>query len=221
MKYKLWFDILLSIFTVALLSMNVSAAEKWELPGIGKMEAPPHVHFEEGEQSALPFLQDKGIKMYFVRKGAVNGRYYTMTYANPPDFSYGWATSQKLGIPFLLEIGEIAHKADSVEIQMDVIAGYLNKKIIENGGIYTGETPLLRIEDKKYPRWEGSFSVKIKEKNIIYHEAYQVVLQSDGYFISLGIINSDAEQYELTNALREMTNKRKVVKPQKVLNLKK
>lgn len=98
MRYRLWLSILSVIFTVSL-TANVSA-EKWELPDIGKMEVPPHVHFEEGEQSALPFLQDKGIKLYFTRKGAVSGRYYTMTYSNPPDFSYGWATSQKLGVPF-------------------------------------------------------------------------------------------------------------------------
>lgn len=68
-----------------------------------------------------------------------------MTYSNPPDFSYGWATSQKLGVPFLLEIGEITHKTDPIEKQMDVIAGYLNKCIMESGAVYTGETPLIRI----------------------------------------------------------------------------
>ena len=182
MRYRLWLSILSVIFTVSL-TANVSA-EKWELPDVGKMEVPPHVHFEEGEQSALPFLQDKGIKLYFTRKGAASGRYYTMTYSNPPDFSYGWATSQKLGVPFLLEIGEITHKTDPIEKQMDVIAGYLNKRIMESGAVYTGETPLIRINDKKNPRWEGSFEIRIKEKDIVYHEAYQVVLQNDGYFIS-------------------------------------
>ena len=53
MRYRLWLSILSVIFTVSL-TANVSA-EKWELPGVGKMEVPPHVHFEEGEQSALPF----------------------------------------------------------------------------------------------------------------------------------------------------------------------
>ena len=66
MRYRLWLSILSVIFTVSL-TANVSA-EKWELPDVGKMEVPPHVHFEEGEQSALPFLQDKGIKLYFTRK---------------------------------------------------------------------------------------------------------------------------------------------------------
>lgn len=219
MRYRLWLSILSVIFTVSL-TANVSA-EKWELPDIGKMEVPPHVHFEEGEQSALPFLQDKGIKLYFTRKGAVSGRYYTMTYSNPPDFSYGWATSQKLGVPFLLEIGEITHKTDSIEKQMDIIAGHLNKCIMESGAVYTGKTLLVRINDKKNPRWEGSFEIRIKEKDIVYHEAYQVVLQNDGYFISLGIINSDAEQFELTSSLREMMGKRKIVKQKKLLDLKK
>ena len=59
MRYRLWLSILSVIFTVSL-TANVSA-EKWELPDVGKMEVPPHVHFEEGEQSALPFLQDKGV----------------------------------------------------------------------------------------------------------------------------------------------------------------
>ena len=66
MRYRLWLSILSVIFTVSL-TANVSA-EKWELPDVGKMEVPPHVHFEEGEQSALPFLQDKGIKLYLDRK---------------------------------------------------------------------------------------------------------------------------------------------------------
>lgn len=68
------------------------------------------------------------------------------------------------GVPFLLEIGEITHKTDPIEKQMDVIAGYLNKRIMESGAVYTGETPLIRINDKKNPRWEGSFEIRIKEK---------------------------------------------------------
>ena len=101
-----------------------------------------------------------------------------------------------------MEIGEITHKTDPIEKQMDVIAGYLNKRIMESGAVYTGETPLIRINDKKNPRWEGSFEIRIKEKDIVYHEAYQVVLQNDGYFISLGIINSGLEQFELTSSLQ-------------------
>ena len=68
MRYRLWLSILSVIFTVSL-TANVSA-EKWELPGVGKMEVPPHVHFEEGEQSALPFLQDKGDKAVFYAEGS-------------------------------------------------------------------------------------------------------------------------------------------------------
>lgn len=85
--------------------------------------------------------------------------------------------------------------------------------------LYRGNT-FDTDNDKKNPRWEGSFEIRIKEKDIVYHEAYQVVLQNDGYFISLGIINSDAEQFELTSSLREMMGKRKIVKQKKLLDLK-
>lgn len=54
MRYRLWLSILSVIFTVSL-TANVSA-EKWELPDVGKMEVPPHVHFEEGEQSVFTFF---------------------------------------------------------------------------------------------------------------------------------------------------------------------
>lgn len=218
MKCKLWLG-MMSAALMASLAVNISAAEKWELPNIGKMDIPSHVYFEEGQQAALPFVQDKGVKLYFVRRGASNGHYYTMTYANPPDFSYGWAASQKLGIPFLLEIGEISHKNDPLELQLDIIAGYLNKRISENGAVYAGESPLKKIDDKKYPRWEGSFITNVRESNIVYHEAYRVVLQSDGYDIFLGIINSDAAQVELTESLHDMMDQRKMLKPKKMLNL--
>lgn len=98
MRYRLWLSILSVIFTVSL-TANVSA-EKWELPDVGKMEVPLHVHFEEGEQSALPFLQDKGIKLYFTRKGAASGRYYTMTYSNPPDFPMAGQPVKSWEFPF-------------------------------------------------------------------------------------------------------------------------
>lgn len=58
MRYRLWLSILSVIFTVSL-TANVSA-EKWELPDVGKMEVPPHVHFEEGEQSVFTFCRIKG-----------------------------------------------------------------------------------------------------------------------------------------------------------------
>lgn len=67
-----------------------------------------------------------------------------MTYSNPLIFL--WLGNQsKAGSSLLLEIGEITHKTDPIEKQMDVIAGYLNKRIMESGAVYTGETPLIRI----------------------------------------------------------------------------
>lgn len=58
MRYRLWLGILSVIFTVSL-TANVSA-EKWELPDVGKMEVPPHVHFEEASSLLYLFCRIKG-----------------------------------------------------------------------------------------------------------------------------------------------------------------
>lgn len=220
MKNKLLKGLLL-VSMILSAATSAMAESRFEMPNIGAMKAPEHVTFEKGEQSALLFLNDRGIKSYFMRKGAIDGDYYTMTYSNPPDFSYGWATVQKLGVPYLLDIGEIAHKNDPIESQLDIIAADLNKKIVASRAVYTGSTPLHRVDDKTHPRWEGSFSVIMREKGIVYHEAYQVVLQSDGYLIFLGIINSDSEQKELTAELQKMLLQRKMPTKKSFLNLSK
>ncbi len=212
MKRNVWQAALLAL----LLSVPLggSAAEQLSLQGIGKMTVPPHMTFQKGAQEALPFMADGGVTRYFIRKGASDSQYYTMTYGTAPDFTYGWAMSQKLGIPYLLHIGAINEKDESPEVLMDLIAAYLNKKFTEAGAIYDGPSPLVKNKDKKNPRWEGSFTISFKERDITYHEAYQVILQCDGYFTTLGVINTDADHKESTEAVKKMVQKRKL--PEKV-----
>lgn len=197
----------------------VHAADVLTLQGIGTMSVPKNISFVEGVQSALPFLSEGGTKRYFIRNGFTKSQYFTMTYKDGPDFSYGWAMSHEIGIPYLLEIGEIRHKNDSAEEQMDVVAAYLNQKLAADGVVFTGPSPLVKVKDNKYPRWEGSFVKETRENDIIYREAYVVVLQSDGYFNTLGIINSDADRSDITDALKKMMAKRKFPKRSSVMNL--
>ena len=196
-----------------------AAQNTLNLPGIGKMTVPQRITFEKGQQEAIPFMADGGIKKFFTHKGLTDGTYYTMTYSNPPDYTYGWAMSHKLGIPFLFSIGEIKHKDDSPEEKLDLYANYLNQKLIEAGATFEGDTPLVKNKDKKHPRWEGSFVLKTKEQNITYREAYQVILQCDGYFTTLGVIQTDADQKEVTAAVEKMVQKRKLPEKAKLLDL--
>lgn len=92
------------------------------------------------------------------------GVYYTMTYADPPDFSYGWAMSHKLGVSYLLGIGAVSHKDDPAEAQLDLIAADLNERLIESGASFDGEAPLVKSKDKKHLRYEGSVVITTKEK---------------------------------------------------------
>lgn len=149
----------------------------------------------------------------------MTGVYYTMTYADPPDFSYGWAMSHKLGVSYLQSIGAMSHKDDPAEAQLDLIAADLNKKLIESGASFDGEAPLVKSKDKKHLRYEGSVVITTKEKDVTYHEAYQIVLACDGYFTTLGIINTDADQKELTAAVKKMVQKRKLPEKVKLLDL--
>lgn len=197
------------------------AQDTLNLPGVGKMSVPQHMTFQKGQQEALPFMADGGITKFFKRKGLTEGTFYTMTYSQPPDYTYGWAISQKLGIPFLFAIGEISHKDDSPEDMLDFYATYFNQHLIADGAIFTGETPLVKNKDKKNLRWEGSFILPRKEQNITYREAYQVVLSCDGYFTTLGIIASDGDQKEVTAALQKMVQKRKLPEKAKLLDLSK
>ena len=57
-----------------------------------------------------------------------------------------------------------------------------------------------------------------KERNIIYNTNYLIVLQNDGYFITLGIVCSDGDQQEFTEALDKMIRERKIDKRKKVLS---
>lgn len=189
------------------------AAVKFDLPMIGTMNVLAHVTFDKGEQAALPF--PKGIRTFFARSGATDGVYYSMTYASAPDFSYGWATSQTLGIPWFSDAGLRQYKNRPVAEQLDAAAAYINKKLIEQGAVYTGTAPLVKINDKKNPRWEGSFLIVTRERDIRYKENYLMSLQTDGYFVYCGIINSDAQQKELTANLAAMFQKRKLPKPVK------
>ena len=185
------------------------------------MTVPNHMTFQEGAQEALPFLEAGGVKRYFTRKGTSDSHYYTMTYGTAPNFTYGWAMSQKLGIPYLLSIGEIDHKDDKPEAQMDLVASYLNKKFLAAGAVYDGSMPLVKSSDKKNPRWEGFFVISCREKDIVYHEAYQIILQCDGYFTTLGVINTDGDNKEATEAVKKMVQKRKLPEKKSLLNLSK
>ncbi len=217
MRWKSWQAALLTLCLS--LPLGSEAANELNLKGIGRMTVPQHVTFQEGAQEALPFLEAGGVKRYFIRKGASDSVYYTMTYSAAPNFSYGWAMSQKLGIPYLLSIGEVNHKDDPPEVQMDLIAAHLNQKWKEAGAVYEGSAPLVKAKDKKNLRWEGSFTISYREKDITYHEAYQVILQCDGYFTTLGVINTDADQKEVTEAVKKMVQKRKLPEKTKLLDL--
>lgn len=189
----------------------VEATNKWELPHIGVMTLPDHVILEKGNPSTIALKPGKSVGDYFKKWVGKNGSYYLLTYANPPDFSYGWAASLELGTPFLLEIGEIAHKNDSAEERMNIIANYFNNRLKQEIITYNGEAPLRHIISAKDDYWMGSFTITNKEKNITYREAYQVILCHDHYFVYLGIINSDAEQKFLTSTIEQMVKKREIV----------
>ena len=86
-----------SFLSLALLCPWPSMAQEvLNLRGIGKMNVPQKITFQKGQQEALPFMADGGAKKYFLRKGLTEDTFYTMTYSNPPDYTYGWALSQKL-----------------------------------------------------------------------------------------------------------------------------
>lgn len=188
---------------------SVYAAGEWEWPHMGRITLPAHVTMEKGSPHIASLHLWDDAALYFKKNGVSKGSYYLLSYANPPDFSYGWAASLELGRPFLLKIGEIAHKNDSTEKQMDVIADYINQKLLKSTISYRGEAPLSRYKGKDGAYWEGSFTVTTKEKDVTYREAYQLLLRHDGYFVYLGIINSDAEAKTLTETIRQMVKERK------------
>ena len=188
----------------------VLARDSFTLPHIGTLSVPAHVMFEKGDLASLSF--PKGIRTFFARSGATGGTYYTMIYANGPHFSYGWAVSQTLGIPWFSHAGLRQYTTRSAEEQLDAAASYINQALIRQRAVYTGPAPLVKINDKKNPRWEGSFLTVTKERDILYKENYLMSLQTDGYFVYCGMINSDGEQKELTAELSAMFSKRRLPK---------
>ncbi len=202
-------------------ALEVSAADKLSLSGIGTMDVPKNVTFTEGAQNALPFMKDGGTKRFFIRKGMSNSRYYTMTWKKGPDFSYGWAMSHEAGIPFLQDIGEFKHKDDKPEAQMDIMAAWLNRQLTQQGAVFEGPSPLQKINDSRHPRWEGFVKVKTTEQGITYNEAYTIILQCDGYFTTLGIFNTDGDRADITEDVRKMVSKRKFPKKVTLLDLSK
>lgn len=199
-----------AVLSLALLGyVQAGAANQWDMALVGQMTAPAHVSFEAGEQQAVPFAASRGPKWFFTRKGMPGGYFYTMTYADGPDFSYGWAISAILGSQYMLEAGIPGYQGRTPGEQMDLIAEHLNRTLKEKGVSYKGSAPLVRIGGKKNPRWEGSFVETRKEKDITYREAYQVVLQVSGFQTVIGIVNSDANRPDLAAALHKMMARRK------------
>lgn len=189
------------------------------LDGIGTMQVPQQISFDKGAQLALPYMAEQGPKRFFALKGGSDAVYYTMTYSAPPDFTYGYAASMKLGIPFLQQIGQFSHRNDAPIDQLNLIADWMNTYLKQQGAVYDGDAPLKKVADKKVPHWEGNFVITTKENNITYHEAYTMVLQCDGYFTTMALFDTDADQKDVTAAVQKMVEKRKLPKMEKVLKL--
>ena len=208
---------------VSLPAVNTAASvTPWQVPEVGTMIPPQHVQFEAGEQAALPFQSAKGMKWYFTRLGTENGQYYTMTYAKPPDFSYGWVTVQELGIPFLFNAGLALHKDDSQEAKTDLIASWMNDQIMHMDSVtYTGTAPLQKTASGKNACWEGQFTQKYQENGIVYNETYLLLLKSmdmDAQTLFL-LLDCDGEHPELAGQLKKMIHGRKPWKEKKIFSL--
>lgn len=214
---RLWIIVLAAIYFTMTAIVPSWAAPSWDMAYIGRMTPPRNVTFEEGEQSALPFLQGRGIKWSFVRAGFLDGHFYNMTYSDEVDFSYGWAASVVAGMPYLMRQGEDRYRDKTPAEQMDVIARHLNQDIQAMGAEYNGDVPLKRLNDRDHPRWEGTFTVTRQERGITYREAYQLVLQVSGFRVVMGIINSDADNEELTASLGRMIRSRSFYKEKDLL----
>lgn len=214
---KRWITAALATGLTAAAVFPAGASDTWNMAYIGKMKVPEHVTFYEGEQQALPFMKSGGIRWTLTREGILDGVFYTMTYADGPDFSYGWASSHVIGLQYLLKQGETAYRNKSPAEQMDVIAKHLIQEIKEKGAVYEGNSPLVRKNDRSHPRWEGSFVITTEENGVVYKEAYHMILQVSGFRVVLGIINSDAEHRELTAALSKMAEKRSFFKDKDIL----
>ncbi len=190
----------------------VQAAEKWDMALIGRMDVPKSVSIEAGEQMALPFTETNSPKMTLARMGMPDGHFYTITRKDGPNFTYGWAASAVIGAQYLQREGAKGYRNLSLSEQLDVIAETLNKQIIAQEAVFDGKTPLVKMSDKKHPRWEGSFIIEKKSEGISYRTKYFVTVQQNEIRIVFGILSADADAPELTKALGEMLAKRKFLK---------
>lgn len=210
--------ICLAALGLMLLSGTALASNQFNIPLVGQVTLPKYVTFDKGDQKTIS-LEPNSLAIYLARHGATDISAYTMTYANPPDFTYGWAFSCRLGIPYLQDAGLFEYKDSPVDKQLSVIADSLNKEWIARGASFNGTAPLVQTEKGKKGTYEGSFVLTFREKDITYKEAYYAVLQSDGYFVNLAVINSDAQQQAVTDSLAEMMKKRKPAKTVSLLDL--
>ncbi len=208
---KKWGACLLAAFLL-FAAGTAQAAEKWDMALIGRMDVPKHVRIEAGEQMALPFTETGSPKITLARMGMPDGHFYSITWTDGPDFTYGWAASAAIGAQYLQREGVAGYRNLSLAEQLDVIAETLNKNIIAQNAIYDGAVPLVKINDKKHPRWEGSFTIDQEREGIPYRTTYFVVLQQNEIRIALGILSADADAPDLTTALGEMLKKRKFLK---------
>lgn len=200
------------------LSMPVSAADTFDVPLIGRVELPQNITIQTGNPSSLSFDSAGKLKQFLARQGATDISTYYVTYAAPPDFTYGWMFSCRLGIPFLQDAGLFEYKDLPAGEQLSVIADALNRKLVQQGASYSGAAPLIQTKKGKNGAYEGSFTLTTRERDITYREAYYAVLQSDGYFVNLSVVNSDADQAAVTSALKSMMEKRKAQKQTKLLD---
>lgn len=216
MKWKL---AAASLILAVLMAVGQSeAAEKWDMPPVGRMVLPAHVTMEKGEQQALPFVSSGGPRWAFTKDAMLGGTFYTLTYADGPEFSYGWAASAVMGSQYLQQAG-IDYRNKTPSEQMDLIAERINADLVKQGASFSGSTPLVRVDDKKNPRWEGSFVMTGRENNITYREAYTMVLQVSGFQVNIGIICSDADRKDLVAALSNMMKKRTFYSDKELLRM--
>lgn len=214
---KKLFSAALTAALFAVSGVSSLGADRWDMAYIGQMKVPAHVTFTEGEQQALPFMKDGGPRWFFTKKAMLDGHFYSMTYADGSDFSYGWAASLSLGSQFLQEQGDFDYRGATPAEQMDRIAGFVNKDVIRMGASYEGKTPIRRIDDKNHPRWEGRFTITTKERGVTYRETYQAVIQVSGFRVVMGLINSDEDQKALTDSLARMMEERRFYKDKDLL----
>ena len=208
---KIWVSCLLTTF-LFLVGNVATAAEKWDMALIGRMNIPKHVCIEQGAQMALPFVETNSPNITLARMGIPDGHFYSITWSDGANFTYGWAASAVIGAQYLQKEGVTGYRNLSLSEQLDVIAETVNKYIIAQRAVFDGEAPLVKISDKKHPRWEGSFTIQKEVQGILYRTKYFVTVQQNEIRIAIGILSADADAPEMTKALSEMLQKRKFLK---------